>query len=52
MNFQKIKVHEAYGAVGALLIYNNVERQTSICLLDDEAKKIPSVFISKQYGSS
>lgn len=52
MNFsEKIKNARKHGAVGAL-IYNNVEGANINMSIDGEAKKIPSVFISKQYGEA
>lgn len=40
-----------HGAVGAL-VYNNVEGSNLGMAIDGDAKKIPSVFISKRYGEA
>ena len=40
-----------HGAVGAL-VYNNVEGSNLGMSIDGDAKKIPSVFISKRYGEA
>ena len=40
-----------HGAVGAM-VYNNVEGSNLGMAIDGDAKKIPSVFISKRYGEA
>ncbi|RKV98211.1 MAG: serine protease, partial [Streptococcus sp.] len=48
---EKVRNAISHGAVGAL-IYNNVDGANLTMSLDSESKKVPSAFISKEYGEA